>query len=215
MSWILIFELFKASAQTIYMTLVSTLFACLLGLPLGTLLFCSQKVKPAPRLGALMSGLINLTRAIPFIILLVALTPLTRMIVGTSIGIHAAMVPLTIGAIPFFARLTENIYHSLPAGLIETGFSMGATTWQMIRHILLPEARPALIQAVTVTAITLVNYSAMAGTVGGGGLGDLAIRYGYQRFNVPVMLATVIILIMMVQLLQAAGDRLSRYTLHA
>lgn len=214
MSWILGFELLKATGQTAYMTLISTFLACLLGLPLGTLLFCSEKVKPAPRLGMVISGVINLTRAVPFIILLVALIPLTRLIVGTSIGIHAAMLPLTIGAVPFFARLTENIYQNLPVGLIETGFSMGATTWQMIRLILLPEAMPALIQAVTVTAIAVVNYSAMAGTVGGGGLGDLAIRYGYQRFNVPIMLATVIILILMVQLLQAVGDRLSRYYTH-
>ena len=121
------------------------------------------------------------------------------------------MVPLTIGAAPFFARLVNNVYQSLPAGLIEAGYAMGATTWQMIRYILLPEARPALIQAVTVTAITLVNYSAMAGTVGGGGLGDLAIRYGYQRFNPTIMLITVAILVVIVQLIQMGGDKLARH----
>ena len=132
------------------------------------------------------------------------------MIVGTSIGIHAAIVPLTLGATPFFARLVENVYQQLPEGFIETGFSMGATTWQIIRYILLPEARAPLIQAITVTAITLINYSAMAGTVGGGGLGDLAIRYGYQRFNVSIMIATILILILIVQGVQLAGDKLSR-----
>ncbi len=140
-----------------------------------------------------------------------AIIPFTRLLVGTSIGTHAAMVPLTIGAAPFFARLVDNVYQSLPAGLIEAGFSMGANTWQMVRYILLPEARPALIHAVTVTTITLVNYSAMAGTVGGGGLGDLAIRYGYQRFDPVVMLTTVAILVFIVQLLQMGGDRLARH----
>ncbi len=165
-------------------------------------------------LNRFISGLINFSRSIPFIILLVALIPITRFLVGTSIGINAAIVPLTLGATPFFARLVDNVYHNLPPGLIETGFSMGANTWQMIRFILLPEALPALIQSVTVTAITLVNYSAMAGTVGGGGLGDLAIRYGYQRFNVSIMIATVLILVFIVQLIQVGGDRLAKRYLH-
>jgi D-methionine transport system permease protein len=134
--------------------------------------------------------------------------------VGTSIGIYAAMVPLTLGATPFFARLVENVYKSLPPGLIETGFAMGASTRQIIRYILLPEGMASLIHAVTITAITLVNYSAMAGTVGGGGLGDLAIRYGYQRFDVSVMLSTVGILILIVQLIQMIGDRLAHRQLH-
>lgn len=136
---------------------------------------------------------------------------MTRLIVGTSIGLHAAIVPLTLGAAPFFARLVDNAYQTLPLGLFETAHAMGATTPQIIRHVLLPEARSALIQALTVTATTLVNYSAMAGTVGGGGLGDLAIRYGYQRFNPSVMIATVLILVIIVQLFQAFGDRLCRY----
>lgn len=210
MSLTMLYDLCIATGQTIYMVAASTLFAVLLGLPLGTLLFTSKKIKPNALFNRLLAGLINICRSIPFIILLVALIPFTRLIVGTSIGIHAAMVPLTLGAAPFFARLVDNVYQSLPPGLIETGYSMGATTWQMIRHILLPEARPALIHAVTVTAITLVNYSAMAGTVGGGGLGDLAIRYGYQRFNVVVMVATVAILVVIVQALQMGGDRLAK-----
>ncbi|GGI79205.1 methionine ABC transporter permease [Legionella impletisoli] len=210
MSPTMLYDLLIATGETLYMVLASTFFAVLLGLPLGTLLFSSARIKPHPLLHRFIAGIINMSRSIPFIILLVALIPFTRLIVGTSIGIHAAMVPLTLGAAPFFARLVDNAYQSLPGGLIEAGFSMGATSWQMIRLLLLPEATPQLIHAVTVTAITLVNYSAMAGTVGGGGLGDLAIRYGYQRFNVSVMLATVVILIIIVQALQMFGDFLVR-----
>lgn len=215
MSPTMLYDLMIATGETIYMVLASTLFAVLLGLPLGTLLFSSGKIKPNTVLNRFLSGLINITRSIPFIILLVALIPFTRLIVGTSIGIHAAMVPLTLGATPFFARLVENVYQSLPSGLIETGSAMGANTWQTIRHILLPEATPSLIHAITVTAIALVNYSAMAGTVGGGGLGDLAIRYGYQRFNASIMLATVLILVVIVQIIQTIGDRLARRFSHA
>ena len=204
------YDLIIATGETIYMVLVSTFFALLIGLPFGTILYTSGRVKPNPILHRTLAGLINICRSIPFSILLVALIPLTRIIVGTSIGIHAAMVPLTLGAAPFFARLVDNAYQSLPSGLIDAGYAMGTNTWQMIRYILLPEARPALIHAMTVTAITLVNYSAMAGTVGGGGLGDLAIRYGYQRFNPGMMLATVAILVIIVQLLQMGGDRLAQ-----
>ncbi|STX29592.1 DL-methionine transporter subunit; membrane component protein of ABC superfamily [Legionella beliardensis] len=214
MSLTLFYDLMLASGQTIYMVLLSTLFAIILGLPLGTLLFSTATIKPHPHLNRFISGLINFSRSIPFIILLVALIPITRFFVGTSIGTNAAIVPLTLGATPFFARLVDNVYRNLPTGLIETGFSMGATTWQMIRFILLPEALPALIQSITVTAITLVNYSAMAGTVGGGGLGDLAIRYGYQRFNVLIMIATVLILVIIVQLIQISGDRLAKRCLY-
>lgn len=214
MSLTLLYDLLIASAETLYMVGLSTLFAVVLGMPLGTLLFVSTAIKPHPYLNGIISGFINISRSIPFIILLVALIPITRLMVGTSIGINAAIVPLTLGATPFFARLVDNVYQTLPRGLIETGFSMGTTTWQMIRHILLPEAFPALIQAITITAITLVNYSAMAGTVGGGGLGDLAIRYGYQRFNVTVMLATIVVLVVIVQLLQMAGDKLAKHYSH-
>jgi D-methionine transport system permease protein len=207
----MLYDLMVATSETVYMVCISTFFAVLIGLPLGTLLFTSSTIKPHPWVQTLIAGFINISRSIPFIILLVAIIPLTRLLVGTSIGIHAAMVPLSLGAAPFFARLVHNVYQGIAPGLIEAGFTMGASSWQMIRHILLPEACPALIQSITVTAITLVNYSAMAGTVGGGGLGDLAIRYGYQRFNPGVMLATVALLVVMVQLLQTAGDRLARH----
>lgn len=211
MSFDLLYELLLATGETLYMVCASTLFAVLLGLPLGTLLFISVFVKPHPRVYRLISSGINISRSIPFIILLVAIIPLTRLLVGTSIGMTAAIVPLTIGAAPFFARLVDTAYQSVSKGLIEAGFAMGATTWQMVRFILLPEARPALIHAMIVTAITLVNYSAMAGTVGGGGLGDLAIRFGYQRFNPMIMLVTVAILVVIVQLIQVAGDKLAHH----
>ncbi len=200
------YEIFIATLETLYMVTISTIFAILLGLPIGTLLFCSNTINPNKNMSNFINNIINISRSIPFIILLVALIPITRFIVGTSIGIHATIVPLTLGATPFFARLVSNVYTELPYGLIETGFSLGATTWQLIRYILFPEALPALIQAITITAITVLNYSAMAGTVGGGGLGDLAIRYGYQRFNMIIMFITIVILVIIVQLLQIIGD---------
>ena len=210
MSYQMVYNLFIATGETLYMVIISTFFAILLGLPLGTLLYSSKHLKAAPKLHKILSIIINATRSIPFIILLVALIPLTRLLVGTSIGLHAAIVPLSLGATPFFARLVANIYESLPKGLVEAGYSMGASTKQIIRYILLPEAKPALVQSITVTAIALVNYSAMAGTVGAGGLGTLAINYGYQRFDTAVMLSTVIILIIMVQLIQIGGDTLTK-----
>ncbi|EHL31670.1 methionine ABC transporter permease [Legionella drancourtii] len=214
MSYLMAYNLFIATGETLYMVVISTLFAVLLGLPLGTLLYSSKQVKPRPKLHKALAVFINMARSVPFIILLVAIIPFTRLIVGTSIGMNAAIVPLTLGAIPFFARLVDNVYQSLPNGLIETGYAMGASTKQIIWHILLPEAKPALIHAITVTAITLVNYSAMAGTVGAGGLGTLAINYGYQRFDAGVMISTVIVLIIMVQLTQMLGDYLAKRFLH-
>ncbi|CCD05908.1 DL-methionine transporter subunit; membrane component protein of ABC superfamily [Legionella pneumophila subsp. pneumophila] len=196
------------------MVFFSTLFAVLLGLPLGILLYSSSRIKPNIKLNKILSALINIFRSIPFIILLVAIIPFTRLIVGTSIGINAAIVPLTVGATPFFARLVDNVLQSLPLGLIETGYSMGANTRQIILHIILPEAQSGLIHSITVTAITLINYSAMAGAVGAGGLGTLAINYGYQRFNAGIMIATVIVLIILVQLIQMVGDHLAKRCTH-
>lgn len=211
---IMFYELLTASAETLYMVVASTFFAILLGYPLGTLLYSSAHIHPNVSLYRLLSGIINFSRSIPFIILLVALIPVTRLLIGTSIGINAAIVPLTLGATPLFARLVDNVYQGLPLGLLEAGQAMGANNWQMIRLILFPEALPGLIHAVTVTAITLVNYSAMAGTVGGGGLGDLAIRYGYQRFDITVMLSTIFILVIIVQGIQQLGDHMARHFSH-
>ena len=202
-------DLVKATFETLYMVSISTLLTIAFGLPLGTLVYSASTIRPQPKLFRTLSFIINSIRSIPFIILLVALIPVTRLIVGTSIGMNAAIVPLTIGATPFFARLVDNIYQSLPSGLIETGFSMGANTRQIITHFLLPEARPALIQSITVTVIALINYSAMAGVVGAGGLGTLAINYGYQRFDATVMVSTVLILMGLVQFIQVFGDHLS------
>ncbi|MDF1678842.1 MAG: ABC transporter permease [Legionellaceae bacterium] len=211
MSPMMLYDIAVATGETFYMVLLSSIFAAFIGLPLGTCLFVSRVIKPQPLLYRTIGSIINFTRSIPFIILLVALIPFTRLIIGTSIGLHAAIVPLTLGAAPFFARLVDNAYQTLPKGLFEAAHAMGATTGQIIRHVLLPEALAALIQAFTVTATTLVNYSAMAGTVGGGGLGDLAIRYGYQRFNASVMLTTVLVLVIIVQLIQTSGDKLSAH----
>jgi D-methionine transport system permease protein len=211
MSPTLLYDLFIATGETLYMVLFSTLLATLLGLPLGTLLFCSEKITPYPTLARVLHALVNVTRSIPFIILLVAIIPLTRIIAGTSIGLNAAIVPLSLGATPFIARLIHNVLISVPEGLIETGLSLGATPFQMIRHIIFPEIFPQMIQTITLTAITLVNYSAMAGTVGAGGLGDLAIRYGYQRFNPVIMCLTVAVLVLIVQIFQLMGDRLAHY----
>ncbi|HAU3889987.1 TPA: ABC transporter permease [Legionella pneumophila] len=214
MSYQMVYDLLSATGETLYMVFFSTLFAVLLGLPLGMLLYSSSRIKPNIKLNKILSALINIFRSIPFIILLVAIIPFTRLIVGTSIGINAAIVPLTVGATPFFARLVDNVLQSLPPGLIETGYSMGANTRQIILHIILPEAQSGLIHSITVTAITLINYSAMAGAVGAGGLGTLAINYGYQRFNAGIMIATVIVLIILVQLIQMVGDYLAKRCTH-
>lgn len=211
----MVYDLLNATGETIYMVAISTLFAIILGLPLGTLLYSSQKIKPNAKLYKVLSAFINCTRSIPFIILLVAIIPFTRWLVGTSIGMNAAIVPLTLGAAPFFARLVDNVFQALPKGLIETGYSMGASTRQIITHILLPEAKSGIIHAITVTAITLINYSAMAGTVGAGGLGTLAINHGYQRFDAVLMVSTVVVLITLVQLIQSLGDYFAkRYSHH-
>lgn len=214
MSEAMIYEILIASGETLYMVILGTFIAMLLGLPLGVFLFLYKRVSPHRGIYRSLSGLINIVRSIPFIILVLALIPLTRIIAGTSIGTNAALVPLTLGATPLFARMSENVLQSLPLGLLDAARAMGATRWQMIQMILLPEALPGLINTTTVTAITLVNYSAMAGAVGGGGLGDLAIRYGYQRFDLNVMLITVVLLILMVQLIQQLGDYFAKKMTH-
>ncbi|MGL6176924.1 MAG: methionine ABC transporter permease, partial [Vibrionaceae bacterium] len=165
-------------------------------------------------LNFLLSTIVNIGRSIPFIILLVVIIPLTRLLVGTSIGTTAAIVPLCVGAIPFIARLVEGALVEIPDGLIEAAQAMGASTLQIIMKVLLPEALPAIIHGATVTLVTLVGYSAMAGAVGGGGLGDVAIRYGYQRFDGTMMLITVVILVILVQLIQSIGDYFAKRVDH-
>lgn len=208
MSTNLLFELLLSTGETLYMVFASGLLAMLLGLPLGVLLFSTRQTNllPMPLLNKSLSLMVNMARSIPFIILMLAIIPITRLLVGTSIGTSAAIVPLSLAAIPFFARMIENNLNQLPSGLIETGLAMGATTWQLIPAILLTEALPGMVGTLTTTLITLIGYSAMAGAVGGGGLGDLAIRYGYQRFDASVMILTIVILIVLVQGIQHLGD---------
>jgi D-methionine transport system permease protein len=198
----------NALLQTTYMVFVALLLCSLLGLPYGILLFATRTpgIWQHRALHRSLALIANTVRSIPFIILLVAIVPFTRFVVGTAIGTNAAIVPLVIGAIPFVARLVENALNEVPRGLIEAGEAMGAAPLQIIWHFLLPEALPNIINGLTTTTIALVGYSAMAGAVGGGGLGDLAIRYGYQRFEVSLMLATVIVLVLLVQCIQWLGD---------
>lgn len=204
--------LWKSTLETLYMVGVSTLLAAIGGLVVGVLMVATERgrVLSAPRLNRVLGAVVNVGRSVPFIILLVAIIPLTRWMTGSAIGTQAAIVPLVVGTIPYVARLVEAALKEVDGGVVEAVVSMGATPWQVITRAYLPEAVPALVRAVTLTAITLIGYSAMAGAVGGGGLGDVAVRYGYQRFRPDVMLATVVILVALVQLIQLAGETLAR-----
>lgn len=208
MSANLIGLLFDATLQTLYMVAVSTVLGTLFGLPLGVFLATSQRgeLLSAPWLNKVLGLIVNAARSVPFIILVVAIIPFTRMIAGTSIGTTAAIVPLTIAAVPFIARLVENAIREVDAGLIEAARAMGATPYQIIRKVLVPEALPGITLGLTLAVVSLIGYSTMVGAVGGEGLGDLGIRYGYQRFMPEVMLAVVVILIVMVQLVQSIGE---------
>lgn len=204
--------LLKATWETIYMVGVSSLLAALLGIPLGVILVTTSEghIMERKSLNTALGSIVNVTRSIPFIILLVAIIPLTRLIVGTSIGTNAAIVPLSIAAIPYLGRIIESSLREVDRGVIEAARAMGATPLQIITKVLLPEALPSITLGLTITIISLIGYSAMAGAIGGGGLGDLAIRYGYQRFRADIMLVTVIILVVQVQLVQSAGNWLAR-----
>jgi D-methionine transport system permease protein len=203
----------NALGQTILMVAVAGLCTLLCGIPLGFVLFSTRPggLWPQRVLYITLSTVSNALRSIPFIILMVAIVPLTRWITGTSIGTAAAIVPLSLAAIPFFSRMVENVLHDIPKTLIEAAQAMGGSPWQIMRHVLWPEAMSGIIHAFTVTVIALIAYSAMAGAVGGGGLGDLGVRYGYQRFDAGMMLATVMLLILLVQCLQYVGDRLAKH----
>ncbi|NLM41900.1 MAG: ABC transporter permease [Firmicutes bacterium] len=204
--------LWTATQETLLMVGAATVLAVLGGLPLGILLAATapEGILENSWLNRVLGAAVNIGRSIPFIILMVAIIPFTRRVVGTSIGTTAAIVPLTIAAIPFFARLVEGALKEVDPGVIEAAQSMGTTPFQIIFKVLLPEALPSLVLAVTVTAVNLVGYSAMAGAIGGGGLGDLAIRYGYQRFRGDVMLQTIAILVVLVQGVQMLGDKLAQ-----
>ncbi|MDR8017185.1 methionine ABC transporter permease [Ectopseudomonas guguanensis] len=203
-------EIWQASLDTLNMLLGSMLFTVLLGLPLGVLLFLTgprQLFEQSVLYGAL-SLVVNILRSVPFVILLILMIPFTELLVGTSLGVAGAIPPLVVGATPFFGRLVETALREVERGIIEATQAMGASTWQIITRALLPEALPGLLAATTVTAITLVSYTAMSGLIGGGGLGDLAVRYGYQRYQPDVMAVTVVLLLVLVQVLQMVGDRL-------
>jgi D-methionine transport system permease protein len=205
--------LIQSSAETFLMVMSAALASALVGIPLGFILFMLKRHNNTkwPMLYQSLAFIVNASRSVPFIILMVAVIPFTRLIVGTSIGTRAAIIPLTLAAIPFLARLIEAALQEVSLGLIEAAESMGASAYQLMRFILWPEALPGIINALTVTTVSLVGYSAMAGAIGGGGLGDLAIRFGYQRFDAKVMLITVLILVIFVQLVQFIGDFASKY----
>ena len=201
-----------AAAQTAVMVVFSTLFSLLLGFPLGILLCTSDPqsgIRPRPALYQILTRIVNALRSFPFIILMIVLFPLSRVLVGTSIGTKATIVPLSIAAAPFVARIIESALKEVDKGVVQAARAMGSTTMQIIFKVLIPEALPSLIDGVTLTVINVIGYSAMAGAVGGGGLGDLAIRYGYQRFRSEIMAIAVIVILIMVELIQMLGTALS------
>ena len=208
MIWLII----RATGQTLHMVAVAAVIGSLIGIPLGVFLATSGKGElfAAPVINKILGAVVNATRSTPFIILVVAIIPFTRLVAGTSIGTNAAIVPLTIATIPFVARLIESAIREVDPGLIETARSMGASPLQIVWKVLMAEARPGITLALTLTVVSLIGYSAMVGAVGGGGLGDLGIRYGYQRFMPDVMLAVVVVLIVLVQAIQSSGDWLAR-----
>ncbi|MCI7773979.1 MAG: ABC transporter permease [Succinivibrio sp.] len=208
--------LLEGTFDTFYMVFLATAISIIFGVPLGVILLITSKgyFYENTYFYNVLGTIVNALRSIPFIILMVAIIPLTKFLVGTSIGTTAAIVPLTVSTIPFLARLVETSLRTVPYGLVEAAQSMGTSPFKIIKKVLLPEALPELIQNFTLTVIVIIGCSAMAGTIGGGGLGDIAIRYGYQRFQVEIMIATVIILILMVQLTQALGDYLTKKVDH-
>ena len=203
----------NSTGETLYMVAVSALIATFFGLPLGVFLATSGKGElfAAPWVNRVLGVIVNATRSTPFIILVVAIIPFTRLIAGTSIGTNAAIVPLTIAATPFIARLIEGAIREVDQGLIEAARAFGATPLQIVRKVLIPEALPGIVLGLTLAVVSLLGFSAMVGAVGGGGLGDLGIRYGYQRFMPEMMLAVVVVLIVLVQAVQSIGDRLARH----
>lgn len=204
--------LVEGTLATLYMTLVSTLFGYIIGMPIGITLTLSDKdgIKPNAILYKVLDVICNITRSIPFLILLILVIPLTRLIVGKSYGSSATIVPLTLAAAPFIARMVESSLKEVDKGVIEAAQSMGAGTWTIIWKVLLAEARTSLLVNLTIAIGTILGYSAMAGTVGGGGLGDIAIRYGYYRYQTDVMIVTIVILVVLVQVLQGLGMMISK-----
>ncbi|WP_027910891.1 methionine ABC transporter permease [Phytopseudomonas straminea] len=209
----MLFErLWQGLLDTLLMVGVSSLLALLAGIPLAVFLVTSSKggIFEAPRLNRVLGAIVNLFRSVPFLILMVALIPFTRLVVGTTYGVWAAVVPLTIAATPFFARIAEVSLREVDHGLIEAAQAMGCRRRHIVWHVLLPEALPGIVGGFTITLVTMINSSAMAGAIGAGGLGDLAYRYGYQRFDTQVMLTVIVVLVVMVSFIQFGGDRLAQ-----
>ena len=209
--WTLILN---STLQTLAMVLFSTLFSLILGLPVGILLTVTSPeeqggIIPLPILNSVLSRIVNVLRSFPFIILMILLFPLSRLLIGTSIGTTATIVPLSIAAAPFVARVIETALKEVDPGVVQAARAMGSTNLQIIRKVLIPEALPSLVSGVTLTIINLIGYSAMAGAIGGGGLGDLAIRYGYQRFRGDIMFVAVIIILVLVEIIQVVGNTIS------
>lgn len=202
----------SATLETLSMVLWSTVFSLILGFPLGILLCVTDPVSgitPKPVLNQVLSRIVNILRSFPFIILMILLFPLSRIIVGTSIGTRATIVPLSIAAAPFVARIIETSLKEVDPGVIQAAKAMGSTNMQIIVKVLVPEAMPSLVSGITLTIINLIGYSAMAGAIGGGGLGDLAIRYGYQRFRTDIMIAAVVVILILVEVIQFIGTKIS------
>lgn len=202
----------KGTLETLYMTGLSTVFAYVFGLPLAILVIITKKdgLSPHPKLNAVLEWLINIGRSIPFLILMVALMPFTRLVAGKAIGPNAAIVSLVIGAIPFVARMVEGSLEEIDRGVIEAAQTMGASNWEIICKVYLPESLPSLVRGLSITTITLIGYSAMGGAVGAGGLGDIAIRYGYHRYEYDVMVVTIVLLILIVQIIQCVFNSLAK-----
>lgn len=205
--------LIQGVGETLYMVFFSTLFGYVIGLPIGILLVTSEKdgIRPNAVVYKTLDVIVNLTRSIPFLILLVAILPFTRMVVGTTIGSNATIVPLTLSAAPFIARLVESSLKEIDVGVIEAAQSMGASSMQIVLKVLLPEAKPSLIVGCAIATTTILGYSAMAGFVGGGGLGTIAINYGFYRYQYAIMLVTVVLLVLIVQVLQGIGMKAAKY----
>lgn len=204
----------KGIIETIYMTLVSSFLAYIIGLPLGILLVVTDKngISPFSPINSILGTIINLLRSVPFIILLIAIIPFTRFIVGKAIGSTAVIVPLVLSSAPYIARLVESSLKEVDKGVIEAVQSMGASNFQIIFHVMLPEAKPSLINGATIAVTTILGYSSMSGFVGGGGLGDIAIRYGYNRYEFDIMIITIILLVIIVQALQGIGNQIMKHT---
>ncbi|WP_336771809.1 methionine ABC transporter permease [Paenibacillus sp. MMO-58] len=205
-------DIWPATKDTLTMIGASLLFTVVLGLLIGIILFLTSRkqVLEQPVVYGLLSFVVNILRSVPFVILMILIMPMTKLLTGTTLGVQGTIPPLVVAAAPFFARLVETSLREVDKGVIEAAQAMGASRWDIVRRVLLLEARPGLLAGITITAVTLVSYTAMAGVIGGGGLGDLALRYGYQRFQLSVMIVTVAMLIILVQLLQMVGDHLVR-----